>query len=163
MRFPTVIFIFIIGVIIAQTAFYFPILPAMVASHFNAAGIADRWMPKEGFLIFEAVILLFVIAHYTILPLIIEKMPDAIINLPNKKYWLEPERRAETFAKIRKFLQWFSVGLLTLILLVNQQVFKANLMRQNVSPLIIWTIIGSFVIFAIVWMIIFVRKFKIKI
>jgi len=163
MRFPTVIFIFIIGVIIAQTAFYFPILPEMVASHFNAAGIADRWMPKEGFLIFEAVILLFVIAHYTILPLIIEKMPDAIINLPNKKYWLEPERRSETFAKIRMFLQWFSVGLLTLILLVNQQVFKANLMRQNLSPLIIWTIIGSFVIFAIIWMIIFVRKFKIKI
>lgn len=163
MRFATAIFIFIIGIIIAQTAYYFPILPETVASHFNASGVADRWMPKEGFLIFEAVILLVVIVNFSLLPLLLEKMPDSLINLPNKQYWLAPERRAETFVKMRVFFRWFSVGLLSLILLINQQVYKANLTRQDLSPLILWLIIGSFVVFTIVWMIKFLGQFKIKI
>lgn len=163
MRLATAIFIFIVGIVIAQTAYYFPILPDTVASHFNASGVPDRWMPKEGFLIFEAVILILVIGHFSLLPILMEKMPDSLINLPNKQYWLAPERRAETFAKMRVYFQWFSIGLLSSILFVNQQVYKANLTRQNLSFSIMWLVIGSFVVFAIVWMIKFLGQFKIKI
>lgn len=163
MRLSTAIFLFVTGIITAQTAYYFPILPETVASHFNAAGIADGWMPKQGFLIFQAAILLLVVAQFTLLPFVIEKLPNALINLPNKKYWLAPERRAETFTKMRLFFQWFAIGLLLLILLINQQVYRANLTRQNLSPEILWLIIGGFLIFVIVWMIKFVGQFKIKI
>ena len=162
MRFPTAIFLLVIGLIIAQTTYYYPILPENVASHFNAVGVADSWMPKEGFLIFEIAILAIVIGHFSILPFLIEKMPDSLINLPNKKYWLAPERRAATFALMRVYFQWFSIGLLLLILLINQQVYRANLMHQNLSAMTVWIIIGCFVIFTVVWMIKFVGQFKIK-
>lgn len=163
MRLSKAIFLFLIGIMVAQTAYYFPILPETVASHYNAQGIADSWLPKESFLIFEAVILTVVIAHFSVLPILLEKSPDKFINLPNKKYWLAPERRVQTFLQLRRYFEWFSIGLLSLFVLINQQVFKANLMHQNLSPLVLWLIIGGFVIFSIFWMIKFVRQFKINI
>lgn len=163
MKFSTNIFFLVSGLIFAQTAYYFPILPATVASHFNANGVADNWMPKESFLIFEAVIFVIVIGHFWFVPYLIEKMPDSLINLPNKQFWLAPERRAETFDIFRNYFRWFSVGVLFLLLLINQQVYRANLMHRNLSATVTWLIIAGFVIFTIVWMIKFIRQFKIKI
>ncbi|HQU85079.1 MAG TPA: DUF1648 domain-containing protein [Pyrinomonadaceae bacterium] len=163
MRLSTAIFLLVLGLIFAQTAYYFPILPETVASHFDAKGIADSWMPKESFLIFELIIFVIVIGHFWLVPVLIEKMPDALINLPNKQYWLAPERRTETFSIFRNYFRWFSVGVLLLLLLINQQVYRANLMHQNLSATATWLIIGGFLIFTIVWMIKFIRQFKIKI
>lgn len=161
MRLSRAIFLFIIGVFIAQAAYYFPILPPTVASHFNAAGNADNWMSKEWFLVFQIVILAVIIGIAAVLPLLLEKLPDALINLPNRQYWLAPARRTQTFATLRIYFEWFGVGLLLLFVLINQQVYRANINNHDLSPAS-WLIVAGFVIFTIVWMIKFVGQFKIK-
>src|ERR1700755_3494188 len=114
MRLSRIILILVSVTFVAQAAIYYAILPDPIAAHFDATGRPDSWWPKAGFFIFDAVILLFLMAEFILVPRWIEGLPPSMINLPNKAHWLAPERRAETFAAIRHFLEWFSVLLLLL-------------------------------------------------
>lgn len=160
MRLPQIIIILLIVGFISQFLYYYPNLPEIIASHFNGTGEADSWMSKQGFIIFDAIILLIVILHFTLLPPFLKKLPDSLINLPNKKYWLATERRAETFNTLKTFFEWFAIALLGLFIAVNQLVFQANLAKQNLSAVGIWTIIGIFLTLTIIWLIVLTKHFK---
>lgn len=161
MKFSRIVLYFLIGFFIAQTTWYYPNLPEKIASHFNAFGEPDGWMSKSNFLIFEAIVLLFIIAEFTLLPRLIEKSPNSMLNLPNKDYWLADERREQTFSVIRTYFEWFAVALFALFIGINQLVYRANLTSENLSSQS-WLIIGAFLVFTILWMIKFVRQFKIN-
>ncbi len=153
----------IFGVIVllfaAQMAYYYPILPAVIASHFNGAGEPDGWMSKPSFYVFEFVILVFIIAEMSLLPWLVEKMPNSFLNLPNKEYWLAPERRPYAFEIFRTYFQWFSIVLLFLFVCVNQLVFIANLKRQPLGSAI-WAILVVYLTFVVIWLIKFILAFK---
>ncbi len=151
-----------IGVFLAHCAYYYPALPAKMASHFNAAGEPDGWMPKNSFFIFEFVILLVILAEFALIPYFIRVLPVSLINLPNRDYWLAEERREETFTAISIYLEWFSILLLTLFIAVNQLVFYANVRSENLSSATMWLILGAFFAFVIFWLVKFIRRFKIK-
>lgn len=152
----------LIGVFLAQIVYYYPNLPETVASHFNGFGEPDGWMARQNFVIFEGVLLLIIIFEFTLLPFAIEKMPNSLINLPNKDYWLAAERREATFGTIRSYFEWFSIALLSLFIAVNQLVFRANINRENLLSTEIWMIIGAFSIFTIIWLIKFIRQFRLR-
>lgn len=70
-------------------------LPAIVASHFNVAGVANGLMTR-------ALYVPFSLAFAVVLPLLLVFVsgralnnPSVCINLPNREYWFAPERRAE--------------------------------------------------------------------
>ena len=144
---------------IGQIIYYYPNLPEKITSHFNGFGEPDGWMSKSSFIIFEGVILFLIIAEFTLLPLLIEKIPDSLINLPNKNYWLANDRRAETFSAIRVYFEWFSVGLLGLFIAVNEMVFRANLNQQSLSNSI-WFGLIAFFLFVGIWLVKFLLRFK---
>ena len=152
----------LIGVFVAHIVFYYPNLPENVASHFNSFGEHDGFMSKPNFVIFEGVILLIIIIEFTLLPLFIKKMPNSLINLPNKAYWLAPERRDATFGIFGNYFEWFSIALLSLFIAVNHLVFQANLTKQNLSGTSMWLILGAFLVFTIVWLIKFIRQFRLR-
>ncbi|MEZ5428051.1 MAG: DUF1648 domain-containing protein [Pyrinomonadaceae bacterium] len=162
MRTARIIIFFLIGVLVAQCVYYYPNLPEKMASHFNAAGEPNGWMSKNVFFIFEAGLLLLILAEFTLIPFLIRRSPAKMINLPNKDYWLAPERRDEAFAVIGNYFDWFSVLLAALFIAVNQLVFQANLARENISPLAIWVVLCGFLAFVIFWLVKFVRRFKIR-
>ena len=160
MRLSRIILYFLIGVFISQIVYYYPNLPAVVASHFNGFGEPDRWMTKESFLLFEGLILLLIVFEFTLLPFLIGKMPKHLINMPNKEFWFAEERRAATLEKIRIYFEWFSIALLALFIAVNQLVFRANIDRTNLPSAPMWLILGAFFGFVILWLIVFIRQFK---
>jgi uncharacterized membrane protein len=162
MRISRIITFFLIGVFIAQAGYYYSALPEKMASHFNGAGEANGWMSKPSFFIFEGFLLLLILAEFTLLPFLIKKFPDSMINMPNKNYWLAKERREATFADIGHYFEWLSILLLALFIAVNQLVFHANLAGQNLSSKVIWMVLGSFFAFVIFWLVKFVRRFKVK-
>ena len=159
MKLSRAILFCLIGVFVAQFAFYYPNLPESVASHFGADGIADGFMRKSNFAIFEAVLLLLLIGEFTVLPALIEKFPDSLINLPNKNYWLAAERRPATFAVLQSYFEWLSVLLLLLFIAVNQAVFKANINRENLGSAVLIILI-LFLAAVTVWMIKFIKHFN---
>lgn len=144
---------------VIQTAYYYLKLPAVVATHFDGSGVANNWMQKQSFLIFEGIILTILVFQFFVLPRLIEKMPDSLINLPNKKFWLAPGRRMETFAVLRGYFEWFAAGVFSLLILVNQLVYQANIDHQNLSSSI-WFLIFGFLIFAIVWVVRLIFRFR---
>lgn len=150
----------LIGIFLAHIVFYYPNLPENVASHFNGLGEPNGWMSKQNFVIFEGVILLIIIFEFTLLPALIKKMPNSLINLPNKDYWLAAERRETTFFTMGKYFEWLSIALLSLFIAINQLVFQANLTRQNLPGTAMWLILGAFVAFTIIWSIKFVIRFR---
>lgn len=159
MRISRVILILLIVGFISQFVYYYPNLPETIASHYNAAGEADGWMSKQSFIIAEGIILLFIVLEFTLLPSLIEKMPASTLNLPNKEYWLMPERRAELFGKMRIYFEWFAAALLALFIAVNQLVFRANLNKENLSSPAMLTILGIFLAFTIIWLIALTKSF----
>ncbi len=160
MRLPRIILLILVGIFVAQMSYYYVNLPEMVASHFDGGGNPNGWMSKSTFVIFELFLLIFVVGQFMLVPRMIAKMPDSLISLPNKTYWLAAERRAETFFVIRNYFEWFSVALLILFIAINQLVFRANLGHENLSSKETWVIIALFLVFVFVWLISLVRKFR---
>src|SRR5258707_14206170 len=69
-------------------------LPARVATHFARGGLANGWMTHDGYLT-------FILAFAGLLPasvvILLGVLPPAIgsrAGIPNRNYWLGPERRA---------------------------------------------------------------------
>lgn len=162
MSLARIILYFLIGVFLAHIAFYYLNLPDTIALHFNAAGVPNGFMSKQNFFIFEGVMLLVIVFEFLLLPMFLRKMPDSLINIPNKKYWLAAGRRETAFLVIKKYFEWLSVALLCMFIAVNQIVFRANLTGQNLPGIIVWLILGLFILFTIAWSIKFVRQFKIR-
>lgn len=161
MRPARIILVFLIAASVSHCVFYYPNLPEMMATHFNAAGKPDGWMAKSSFFLLEAGILLLIVSEFTLLPYLIGKFPTSLINMPNKEYWFAEERRARTLVVIGHFFEWLSAALLALFVGINQLVFRANLTGENLSSGS-WIILGAFLIFVVVWLITFIKTFKVK-
>lgn len=162
MRLSRIILYFLISIFLAQMVYYYPILPETTASHFNAFGQPDGWMSKQTFFLLEGLILIVIVLEFTLLPRLIGKMPLTLINMPNKEFWFAEERRGETLSIIKSYFEWFSISLLALFMAVNQMIFRANINRENLPPTEMWLILGAFLIFVVLWLIKFVRQFRIK-
>jgi uncharacterized membrane protein len=160
MRLSRAILAFLVVCFIGQSLYYYPNLPEKMASHFNAFGEPDGWMSKSGFMIFEAVILFLIIAEFTLLPTLMEKMPASLINIPNKDYWLAEERRGQTFTIFRHYFEWFGIALLGLFIGINEFIFRANLGKQNLSNWT-WIILLAFLLFVGIWVVKLMREFRI--
>src|SRR5450432_4328425 len=75
-------------------------LPSVVASHFAAGGAANGFMPRSTYIVFMLAVTVLVPSLIALSGRLIEALPVARINLPNRDHWLAPERRAETLAAL---------------------------------------------------------------
>jgi uncharacterized membrane protein len=116
-------------------------MPELVASHFRASGAANGYMPRTVYLL---VMLTFVV----LLPLVLAivsgrglKNPKARLNVPNREYWLVPERRAEAVALVRLYTARLGAMLTVFLCYVHWLVVRANATQPPVlsSP---WLIAG---------------------
>lgn len=103
--------------------------PAKVATHFNAAGMPNGWMTRSqhitGMLVVGVGLSLFIVGVFLLMRL----ANGDLINLPNRDYWLAPERKAETLDDLLRRGVWlacmmvaFDAALHFLILRANNQV-----------------------------------------
>jgi uncharacterized membrane protein len=111
----------------AQTIYYYPRLPAVVAQHFGAQGNPNGWAPREFFFIFSWVLLLGLSAIFMFTPRLLRRLPVSLINLPNRKYWLAEERKDESLRFLGEEMQWMGVLTTAFIVLVLHLAIRANL------------------------------------
>jgi hypothetical protein len=136
-------------------------MPRLIASHFALGGIADGFMLRDRYLRFFlciTIILPIVVA----LPVTVAlRNPNAAINLPNRDYWLAPERRAETFAFVRSQMVRFGVALLIFLCYIHWLVVLAN---RHAPPVLhnssFVAAIVVLVVFMTIWTIIYIRRFR---
>jgi uncharacterized membrane protein len=136
-------------------------IPARMAIHFNASGAADGWGYKQQFFIFYGVMVGVMSLLFWGLPLIIRLVPASMINLPNKEYWLAPERKELTLARLSD--QMLFTGCMALLLMdgILFLVIKANLSAVPVFPAAwMWGLVVVFIAANIVWTINLIRSFR---
>ena len=102
-------------------------LPDIVAVHFNAAGAANgfatRAQCRSFMLAFTLGAPLIVAAVTGILPRL---LPASMINIPNRGYWLAPERAAESIAFMSEQGVWFGCIFLMFLYGVDWMLVAAN-------------------------------------
>jgi len=155
------IFFVLLLAAVMQAAYYYPLMPMRMASHFDAAGRANSWMPKESFFITHVFVVTLMSAIFTIMPKLVFKFPDSMINLPNKDYWLAAGRRDEAGEMIERHMNTAGNLTIALLLCVFQMAFKANLEKESRLPESMWLLLVAFLILMVVWSIRFIRAFRV--
>lgn len=129
---------------------YYPQLPDVMASHFNGRGVPNGWQTKSAFFsVLIGVSALAAVIGFGI-PRLITLLPPEYINLPNKRYWLAPERRAETMDFLSGYFAWFGCALFAVILITINFAIQANLHPGRLPDATsMWYVLAGFLAFAI--------------
>jgi uncharacterized membrane protein len=160
-RLPGFLYLASVIAAILRCAYVYPQLPDVMASHFNAYGVPNGWQPKNTFFILIAAVIVIPAVLAFIVPRRFPSMPPDKINLPNKSYWLAPERREETWRFFSAQMAWFGCALLFLLLYAMSQAIDANLpsVGQLNWPGMCFAL-GAFMLFIVVWVVHLLRHFS---
>ena len=150
----------LVGVFVAQLIFYYPNLGEYVSTHFDVFGRPNGFMRKNTFVIFEFALLALILAETLLIPVMIEKLPPRLLNLPNRDFWLAEDRRASTYDSIRTFFELLGIVMVAFFTVVNQMVFRANVLRENLPTWLFLAVVAAFVAFVIGWVIKLARSFR---
>lgn len=133
-KLPLILILLLAVALIGEFAYRYHQLPAMMASHFNAQGVPDGWMPKEQFAAVYVGLFLFMGLGTAGLIAGIWFIPVAMINLPRKQYWLAPEREQTTRRMLVQRSLWFLVATWGFIVWLMHGTLQVNLgQAQNIE------------------------------
>lgn len=154
-------FVLMFGANVVLTLISLAVLPARVAVHFGANGMADGWGSKTGNAGFMTLIqvLLFGLLYFS--TRLIRLLPVRWINLPNKRYWLDPAHQERSLETIQTFMWRFGVSMLLFLFVVNFLAFQANLadpIRLNLAEFL--PALGLLFAYTLWWTITFFRAFR---
>lgn len=160
MKLQRMIFLALVAVAAIQIAHFHPLMPEKMASHFDGRGVANGWMSRDGFVGVYVFVLALMSAMFFLLPRGLAKLPPSMINLPNRDYWLAPERRAKTGEMIEAYMNECGNATLVFMLLVFQMAFTANLDATHKLSDRIWYYLVIFMLYMAAWLIRFIRSFN---
>ncbi|WP_271253168.1 DUF1648 domain-containing protein [Pseudanabaena sp. Chao 1811] len=160
MKLPLYIVLFLFGLAIAQSVYFYPLLPDVVGSHFDAAGKVNGTSSKLVYFIVYFVSLALTSSFTVLLPLVFKYLPTSVINLPHREYWLSGDRREESLQFLNVHFSWLGVATMLLMVIIFHLTFIANLSpikELNLpAPLVL---LAAFVIFTIWWTVVLLRRF----
>ena len=159
-RLPKLIFALLALYAAVHFSAVYPQLPNMVASHFNGRGAANGWQTKQAFFGVLVIVSAVVAIVGFAIPKMISALPSQMVNLPNKNYWLAPERAAETMEFLENTFAWFACALFLFNILVFDYAIQINLNPQHPpSSARFWYVLAGFLAFVIVWTVRILAKF----
>ncbi len=112
---------------IIQQLYYYPKLPYKVAIHFNANGIPDNFSDKLFSALLQVGIIVFMTIVIFVADYFVKHGSDDFINIPNRKYWLAPERRKRTIDLLSTFVYWLGILTNVFLLFASQLLIYVNL------------------------------------
>jgi hypothetical protein len=135
-------------------------LPESVATHFGASGRADGWMTRPGYRTF--------VCWFGVgLPLFLLAMGYVcrwipwLLNIPNRQYWLAPERRHETFSFVLVAEVWLACLMVLFLAGIHYFTIQANTFTPPHLPMDqVWVLLGCFLAGTAVWLIVLLRHFR---
>jgi uncharacterized membrane protein len=159
-RLPKLIFVLLALYAAIHFSYYYPQLPSTVASHFGKNGAPNGWQTKAAFFqVFIFVSVLTVVIGFAI-PKLIFVFPPQLINLPNKTYWLAPERRVETTAFFSGYFGWFGCAMYLVMIVTFDYAVQSNLHPESPpDPARMWYTLAGFLAFCVISTVRLLAKF----
>jgi uncharacterized membrane protein len=149
----------LLWVLIALQCFaYYGQLPPTLASHFDSAGRPNGWSSKEAFIelyLFVAGLMTFL---FFSMPGLLRRIPLVLINIPNRDYWLVPERKDRALEMLQEEMGWSGTGVLGMLVATIQLAIKANLSGGLLSGAM-WILLVAFILFTVALLIRLYRRF----
>ena len=137
-----------------------PGLPDRVGTHFGPGGVADGWMTRDGYRLYMLAFAVgftgFVVAMVGVVP----RLFPAAVNVPNRRYWLAPERRAEAAAYLLAHACLLGVLIEAAIAGVHWLVLEANQVapaRLATAPFV--ALLAAFFVLFAAWLAALLRRF----
>jgi len=157
------ILLLLFGAIAAQCVYYYPLLPEMVASHYGTGGRPNGWSSRTGFYAIYLGMVTVMPPAFFVLPILLRKFQVQQINIPNRHYWLAPERREQAYAMLANEMAWFGNVILGFLLGMMQLVFEANVAaeagQRRLPEAQFLTLLGIFLAFVVFWIVRLYRRF----
>jgi uncharacterized membrane protein len=138
-----------------------PALPDRVGTHFGAGGVADGWMTRDGYRLY---MLAFAVGFAGVIVAMVGIVPrffPAVVNVPNRAYWLAPERRTAAAAYLLAHAGLLGVLIEAVIAGVHWLVLAANSVsppRLATAPFV--ALLAAFLVFLLVWLVALLRRFR---
>jgi uncharacterized membrane protein len=101
-------------------------LPERVASHFDASGQANGYMPRAMYARFMLGVTVVVPLLLAILPAAAVSSPRTRLNVPNREYWQDPKHRPEVVAILRRHMTQGGCLMAAFLAYVHWLVVRAN-------------------------------------
>jgi uncharacterized membrane protein len=140
------IFVALLVVAVGQTAIYYSQMPEVLASHFDGAGRPNGHMTRGVFFAIHLGIMAILAVSFLLLPGRLRFFSYRSWSIPNKEYWLAPERREETLLHVQDQTIWCGVVTAAFLILVIQLAIEANLNPPpRLSSAIGWLLVGYFI------------------
>lgn len=160
-RLPCVL---VLAAMVVTTAFVLgttSALPDRVATHFGPGGLADGWMTPQGYRVYMLAFALgfvpFIVAMVGLLP---RAFPGAV-SVPNRTWWLAPERREATLAFLLGHACRLGVLMAAMLAGVHWLVLEANQAtppRLATAPFV--TLLVAFLVLLGMWLVAIYRRFR---
>jgi RNA polymerase sigma factor (sigma-70 family) len=135
----------------------------IVATHFDLAGRPNGWMTPSHYLFFSIIAgcgfpLYLVATGYLLRFLPVNKFT---FKIPNRDYWLAPERRNEMFGYLFHHFLWLACLAAIFMMAIQLLMLQANYQtRPHLSTPSVWAAVDCFLAATTVWIGILFRHFK---
>lgn len=123
--------------------FQYDKLPPQIASHFDVQGRADGWSTKLLFVSTVVAVMVLLTALLSSIQLIAYYAPFSTLNMPNKEYWMDPEREGQARRMVAQWGLWFTAATLWFMALIFHETLAANF-RQPPQLHSLWWLIGGY-------------------
>jgi uncharacterized membrane protein len=157
----TILLAFLYACFLAFWAWSGPELPDRVATHFDFSGQPNGWMSRsasqQSMLAFGLIFPFFVVG----ICFMVRFLPASLINVPNREYWLAPERREETQSYLFWHSIWFACLTVCFVASLQYSILRAN--QQTPPHMDSSFLLGSTGLFlggTAVWVLVLFRHFR---
>ncbi|HSB35452.1 MAG TPA: hypothetical protein VLH41_01165, partial [Thermoanaerobaculia bacterium] len=102
---------------------------------------------------------LLIAALFIGMPALLKSTPASLINLPNKGYWLAPERREETMERLASSFDVFACGTVLFLLVLFELTSLAS-RGGNLATNYFLPVLVSYLVFSAGWTVALIRSFS---
>ena len=138
-------------------------LPPVVASHFAPAGAADGFTPRASYIGLMIGLVLGIPLLVAVLPALLAGRGSASFNIPNRDYWLAPERKARTVAFVRAHGFWLAGAVALFLAYTHWLVVRANELQPPVlSGSGLFAGLVAFLVAVAAWLVALFARFRVR-
>jgi hypothetical protein len=127
-------------------------LPPVVASHFGVGGSPNGFMSRGTYTVIMLVLVVVPPSLLVFLPSSMVRKGGARLNIPNREYWLAPERREATAAYVSNQSRLFAAAVALFLAYTHWLVVRANAAVPVALPQApFYAGLGTFLVIVLLW------------
>lgn len=158
---PLVIFGLAYLVLIGLVTTSSPGLPDRMATHFGAGGQPDGWSSRASYVRFTMVFGLVFPLFAPAICYAARFLPDRLLNIPHRDYWVAPERRRETYGYLFRHSLWLAPLMAGFVIGMHLTTVHANRLAEPQLPTATtWAMTGILLAGIGIWLVPVIRHFK---